>query len=281
MEIVKSKERLLLSLEKLKKFQSKTAFVPTMGNLHDGHIKLIETSKRLAEHTVCSIFVNKKQFGASEDFESYPRTEEADIERLEKAGCSLLYLPRTEADVFGSAGQFQLKLDVPSLTNSLCGLSRPDFFGGVLAVVLKLFLQIKPDFAVFGKKDYQQFLVVSALAKALDIGIEVVGIDIVREASGLALSSRNNYFTGQDRAKASFIYQELSSFKQRTGLTLEQNLAISKQNLINEGIEKIDYLEIRSGRDLTLLSELTPDKKPILFFAGFFRGVRLIDNIEL
>ena len=280
MEIVRSKEGLLQSLEKLKKFQSKVAFVPTMGNLHAGHLKLIETSKRLADHTVCSIFVNKKQFGENEDFTSYPRTEAEDIEKLKSAGTSLLYLPRNEADIFG--GSFNLKLDIPHLTNCLCGLSRQNFFSGVLAVVLKLFLQVKPDFAVFGKKDYQQFLVVSALAEALDIGTQVIGIETIREGSGLAMSSRNNYFNAEDRSYLGFIYQELLHFKERfANLEIEKNLNIAKESLTKQGIEKLDYLEVRSGKNLLPITNPQQDKKPVLFFAGFFKGVRLIDNIEL
>lgn len=281
MEIVRSKEALLQAMEKLRKFQSKVAFVPTMGNLHDGHLKLIEASKRLAEHTVCSIFVNKKQFGENEDFASYPRTELEDIEKLKAVGVSLLYLPRTENELFNH--NFNLKLDIPNLTNCLCGAFRPNFFAGVLAVVLKLFLQIKPDFAVFGKKDYQQFLAVSALAESLDIGISVIGIDTVREGSGLAMSSRNNYFNMEDRNKISFIYKELIEFKARyEALPIPENLEMIRKNLIEFGIEKIDYLEVRNGKDLSLIvSPNENQKKPIIFFAGFFKGVRLIDNIEL
>ncbi len=280
MEIVKTREALFYALEKLKKLQTKIAFVPTMGNLHEGHIKLVEAGKRLGENIVVSIFVNKKQFGENEDFTSYPRTEEEDIEKLKKAGVSLVYIPKSEAEIFGHG--FDLKLDIPHLTNQLCGAFRPNFFTGVLAVVSKLFLQIKPDFAIFGKKDYQQFLVVSKMAESLEIGIEVVGIDTVREQSGLAFSSRNNYFSSEDRLKAGFIHNVLTEIKVKisSGNSLENALNEGKNQLLQNGIEKLDYLEIRSGKDLKILTNYEKHQKPVIFFAGFFKGVRLIDNLE-
>ena len=280
MEVVRTKEALIKILERIKKIQTKVSFIPTMGNLHDGHLKLIEAGKRLAENTVVSIFVNKKQFSANEDFENYPRTEEADLEKLKATGVTVVYIPRNAQEVFGS--HFNLNLDVKNLTNCLCGVSRPDFFSGVLAVVMKLFLDIKPDFAILGKKDYQQFLVLSALAESLEIGTEVVGIETVREESGLAMSSRNNYFSAEERAEISFINKTLIEL--RNALRNDAkfiDIKIFETKLLNYGISKIDYLEIRSGKDLTLLTKLTTEAKPIIFFAGWFKGVRLIDNLEV
>lgn len=281
MKIVKTKDALLKELENLKKFDEKLSFIPTMGNLHEGHLKLVEVGKRLAKYTVVSIFVNKKQFGENEDFEAYPRTEEADIKKLEEAGVNLLYIPKSEGEIFGS--EFSLKLDTPLLTNCLCGVVRPNFFGGVLAVVMKLFLQIKPDFGIFGKKDYQQFLVVSALAASLDIGIEVIGVETRREENGLALSSRNNYFSFEQRQGLGFIYTSLMNAKKKLedGENLEKILAEEVKILEAKGIEKLDYLEVRSAKGLKLLSTFERSAKPILFFAGWINSVRLIDNIEL
>jgi pantoate--beta-alanine ligase len=280
MEVIRTKESLFHALEKLKKLQTKLAFVPTMGNLHDGHLKLVEAGKRLADNVVVSIFVNKKQFGANEDFDSYPRTEMQDIEKLEKAGVALVYAPKNETEIFGN--HFSLTLDVPSLTNVMCGACRPHFFGGVLAVVSKLFLQIKPNFAIFGKKDYQQFLVVSALAESLEIGVEVVGIETAREESGLAFSSRNNYLSSQDRQKASFIFQALLDAKTSliNGEDLNSVLLKTSKTLQENGIEKLDYLEVRSAKNLNLVESFNLKEKPVIFFAGFFKGVRLIDNLE-
>ena len=281
MEVVRTRESLFHALEKLKKLQTKLAFVPTMGNLHNGHLKLVEAGKRLADNVVVSIFVNKKQFGVNEDFDSYPRTEAEDIEKLEKAGVSLVYIPKNEAEIFGH--HFSINLDAPNLTNVMCGASRPNFFGGVLAVVSKLFLQIKPDFAIFGKKDYQQFLVVSALADSLEIGVEVLGIETVRENNGLAFSSRNNYFSVEDREKASFIFKALSNAKISliNGESIKSVLSKTAKQLEDNGIEKLDYLEIRNAKNLNLIENFDPKEKSVIFFAGFFKGVRLIDNLEL
>jgi pantoate--beta-alanine ligase len=190
-------------------------------------------------------------------------------------------LPKNEAEIFGH--HFSLKLDVPHLTPYLCGGLRPNFFGGVLAVVSKLFLQIKPDFAIFGKKDYQQFLAVSALADSLEIGVEVVGIETVREQNGLAFSSRNNYLNAEDREKAGFIFKLLSGAKADliNGETLDDVLSKTAKKLKESGIEKLDYLEVRNAKNLSLIDNFDPKEKSIIFFAGFFKGVRLIDNLEL
>lgn len=280
MEIVRTREELLQSLERARKFGLKVSFIPTMGNLHEGHLKLIEAGKRLAEIIVVSIFVNKKQFGEKEDFENYPRTEEEDLAKLEAAQASIVFIPRSESEVFGS--YFNLNLDVANLTNCLCGISRPHFFGGVLAVVMKFFLLIKPEFAIFGKKDYQQFLIVSALAESLEIGTEVVGIETVRESNGLAMSSRNNYFSLEERDNLKFINQILIDVKENLKTqSFEEALKKAKNELNKAGVEKLDYLEIRNGRDLTSITEYSPEMKPIIFFAGFVKGVRLIDNLEL
>ena len=280
MEIVRTKDELLKSLEKARKFGLKVSFIPTMGNLHDGHLKLIEAGKRLAEIIVVSIFVNKKQFGEKEDFENYPRTEEEDLTKLEASQASIVFIPRSESEIFGS--HFNLNLDVANLTNCLCGISRPHFFGGVLSVVMKFFLLIKPEFAIFGKKDYQQFLIVSALAESLEIGTEVVGIETVREGNGLAMSSRNNYFSLAERSNLEFINKILSDVKENLlTQSLEEALSKAKKELNEAGVEKLDYLEIRSGRGLSLITDYKPEMKPIIFFAGFVKGVRLIDNLEL
>ena len=281
MKIVRTKQELTQIINELKQNGTKIAFVPTMGNLHNGHITLVKKGREYADFVIVSIFVNKKQFGANEDFASYPRTEAEDIAKLKEAHANLVYIPKDEGEIFGE--NFSLTLDVPHLTKCLCGISRPNFFGGVLAVVTKLFLQVKPDFAIFGKKDYQQFLVVSALAKSLDIGIEVVGVDTVREAKGLALSSRNNYFKEEDREKANFIYAILSKVKSEllNGRELKSVLQKASLELLENGIERIDYLEVRNSHSLSLIESFNANEKAILFFAGFFKGVRLIDNIEI
>lgn len=280
MKVIERMDVLLSYLADLKRNGERLAFVPTMGNLHDGHLKLVKQGKLLAERVIVSIFVNRRQFGVNEDFESYPRSLKEDIAGLEKIGADVLYVPQVETEVFGD--NYSLKLDIPSLTHVLCGASRPDFFGGVLAVVSQFFLQIRPDFAIFGKKDYQQFLVVSALAKSLNIGIEVVGVETVREESGLAMSSRNNYLNQDDRKNASFIYKTLLYGKEKAlnGLDIQDIIKEMEAKLLHNGISKIDYLEIRDKENLSLISNLKPGRG-VIFFAGFFKDVRLIDNIEI
>ncbi len=281
MKILTTRKELLEETEKIKSKQETIAFVPTMGNLHEGHISLILEGKKHAKRIITSIFVNKKQFGQSEDFANYPRTELEDIEKLKKAQVDIVYIPNSEKEIFGE--DFCLKLDIPNLTNCLCGVSRPNFFGGVLAVVMQFFIQIKPDFTIVGKKDYQQFLVISALAKSLNLGIDIIGVATKREENGLAMSSRNNYFKPEDKEKAKFIFEILNTAKLEllNGLTISTVLPQIKLELEKNGIEKLDYLEIRRQGDLNLIETFKQEEKSILFFAGFFKGVRLIDNIEL
>lgn len=278
MEVIKTKQSLQKAIDGHKAVGKKIAFIPTMGNLHNGHISLVLQGKKYAEITVVSIFINKKQFGVNEDFESYPRTIEEDIAKLKEAEVDILYLP-TEVEVFSS--EYELSLDIPSLTKVLCGITRPNFFGGVLSVVLKLFLQVRPDFAIFGKKDYQQLKVVTSLANSLDIGIKVIGSEIAREKNGLAMSSRNNYFTKDEKETLGFIYSTLCLIKEQIFKNKDITAAITegKKQLLQHGITKLDYLEIRDRDDLSL--KTTTASNGIIFFAGFYKNVRLIDNVEV
>lgn len=278
MEIATTYDELKHTLKALRATQQKIALIPTMGNLHSGHLHLLSVAQKMCEYTVVSIFVNKKQFGENEDFKSYPRTLEADVSKLKEHGATLAYIPANSNEIYGD--EFALSLDVPHLTNILCGISRPNFFKGVLAVVFKLFLQVLPDAAIFGKKDYQQFKVVSALAASMGNQIEVIGVETIRDLNGLALSSRNNYFSKSEQAKLSFIYNILMEMKLQIKEGAPLSLVISNgcNNLYGNGIEKIDYLEILSQDLLPLLKG--PYQKGVIFFAGFYNKVRLIDNIE-
>lgn len=286
--VVRTKTELEIALQKYKKAQAKIAFVPTMGNLHEGHISLIHVAQRVADVVVVSIFVNPKQFSPNEDLDSYPRTINADLEKLEYAHVNIAYIPKDATEIYGK-NDFTLSLDVPSLTSCLCGISRPHFFSGVLAVISKLFLQIRPDFAIFGKKDYQQYLVIKAFAESLDLGIEIIAADTVRESSGLAKSSRNGYLSSAQAQIASKIHFELTniansinSAQDITQEFLQNLLKCAKENLLKSGFKSIDYLEIRNAKNLRIPQATDIKNAPHrIFFAGNLESVRLIDNIEV
>ena len=184
------------------------AFVPTMGNLHAGHLKLVHEAGKRADKIVVSIFVNPTQFGVGEDFETYPRTEREDMEKLIDVGADLLYLPSV-ADVY--APDALTFVTVTGLSDRYCGASRPGHFSGVATIVCKLLNRVQPDIALFGQKDFQQLAIIRTMVRDLDLPVEIIGIETVREADGLAMSSRNGYLTIQERAIAPMLYQSLCS----------------------------------------------------------------------
>lgn len=251
-------------------------FVPTMGNLHAGHIALVKEAKKYSDVVVVSIFVNPTQFGAGEDFDKYPRTLEADSQMLAEAGCDIIFTPSVQ-QMYGEQPQ-QTTVQVDALANDLCGKSRPGHFTGVATVVSKLFNIVQPNVAFFGEKDWQQLAVIRHLTRDLCFGIDIVGVPIVRAADGLALSSRNGYLSEQDREVAPVIYQTLKA--------IEAELLAGKRDfvaLIEEGkrqLDKhgfvVDYLEIRQP-------DLSPVKVSstefIILVAAKLGATRLIDNL--
>lgn len=252
-------------------------FVPTMGALHAGHLSLVEAAKATCDLVVVSIFVNPKQFSAGEDLDSYPRTLQADSEKLSAAGVQLLYAPT--AQVMYPQG-FQTEIQVSEVSKGLCGASRPNFFGGIATVVTKLFLQVMPDIAFFGEKDYQQLKLITRLVQDLDIPTRIEGVPIMREADGLAMSSRNVYLNDADRKTATLLYatlQEVAAKLQSGGAFAEaQHEAIAK--LEAEGFE-MDYLELRDVESLAPVSDAS--KPARLLIAANLHGTRLIDNIAV
>ena len=194
--------------------EANIAFVPTMGNLHAGHIQLVEVAKRHAKCVVVSIFVNPLQFGPTEDLASYPRTLEADCEKLRTAGASIVFTPSvkemypqmTESESDGINLNQTMTITPPPIASELCGASRPGHFSGVATVVMKLFNIVQPDVAVFGQKDFQQLFIIKQLVKQFNLPINIISVDTVREESGLALSSRNSYLTDVQRTSASQLY---------------------------------------------------------------------------
>lgn len=255
------------------------AFVPTMGNLHEGHISLIREAKKRAHHVIVSIFVNPMQFGENEDLDAYPKTLNEDKQALENIGVELLFIPTT-AVMYPNGCDVQTFIEVPEISNMLCGKSRPSHFRGVATVVCKLFNIVQPDIALFGKKDFQQLLVIKAMVADLSLPIEIIGVDTVRESSGLALSSRNNYLTVQEKAIAPKLKQALDTLATDILLDVKVDDAIVKaKKYLNQAGFDVDYIEVRSV--LTLRRPHDEDKSLVILAAAKLGRTRLIDNVEL
>lgn len=263
--------------------QPKVAFVPTMGNLHAGHISLVNIARQHAECVVVSIFVNPLQFGANEDFGKYPRTLATDCEKLQAAGADIIFAPAVEEiypDFDGKSLNQTMMVTPPPLAETLCGASRPGHFAGVATVVMKLFNIVQPDVAVFGKKDYQQLLVIQELVHQFNLPIEIVAAETTRETDGLAMSSRNGYLSAAERTQAIQLYHALqhaaksiqAGSRDFTGLQADAEKALAAQGW------QVDYVAVRSAR--TLAPALTADQHLIVLGAARLGSTRLIDNIE-
>ncbi len=254
------------------------ALVPTMGNLHDGHLALVAAARDRAEVVVATIFVNPMQFGPNEDLDAYPRTLADDQQKLEASGCDLLFTPTT-ATVYPRQLEAQTRVSVPGVSEGLCGGNRPGHFDGVATVVTMLFNLVQPDLAFFGQKDYQQLAVIRRLVEDLHFPIEIVGIPIVRAEDGLALSSRNGYLDDDQRARAPALYRTLRELADRleAGAGRDDILAQGLARLAESGLDP-DYLELRAT-DLGPVSETTD--RAVLLAAVRLGSTRLIDNIPL
>ncbi len=253
-------------------------FVPTMGNLHNGHAALVEKAGQRADFVVTSIFVNPLQFGANEDLASYPRTLEADQERLLNAGCNLLFAPTVE-EMYPHGMIGQTLVSVPGVSDGLCGASRPGHFAGVATVVCKLFNMVQPDLAVFGQKDFQQLAVIRTLVHDLNMPIQIIGEPTVRAEDGLALSSRNGYLDAQQRHSAPLIYRTLRSLAsaiQAGEHDFLQLQAQAKATFAAAGL-RADYVEIRNANDLQPARR--EDRQLVILAAAFVGNTRLIDNL--
>ena len=258
----------------------RVALVPTMGNLHDGHMKLVEQAMREADRVMVSIFVNPLQFGPGEDLEAYPRTLSQDSDRLKSFGVHALYHPTTQ-EMYPDQQGLEVVIDVPSIARDLCGVWRPGHFSGVATVVAKLFNQIMPDVAVFGEKDYQQLLLIRKLVRELDYPIEIFSVPTHRESDGLAMSSRNGYLDDSKRKQAALIYASLTLAAEalRSG---QKNFAVIETVQVS-ALEargfSVDYFSIRRAADLAIP---TPQEKElVILVAARIAGVRLIDNIRV
>ena len=255
------------------------ALVPTMGNLHEGHLQLIRQARDRYDFIVCSIFVNPLQFSENEDLSAYPRTLEADHESLRSENCDCLFLPCVK-EIYGDGLELQTSINVPGLTENFCGTSRPGHFEGVATVVTKLFNIAQPDAAFFGLKDYQQFLVIQKLTHDLALDIAIHGIETHREESGLAMSSRNNYLSEQHKEQAANLYRCLRSCAEKIqqGNTQFQQLEKAAKIELKQASLEPDYFQICDAN--TLQPPSTDTRQLAILGAVFVGKSRLIDNIR-
>lgn len=258
--------------------QTRTAFVPTMGNLHAGHVSLVELAKRHGAPVVASIFVNPLQFGAGEDFERYPRTLDADCGKLDAAGCDLVFAP--DVGEMYPAPQTYTVQPPDALANDLCGAHRPGHFAGVATVVLKLFNLVQPHVAVFGKKDFQQLHVIRDLVAQFNLPIGIVAGDTLREPDGLAMSSRNGYLSAAERLQAPQLYRALAGVKAaiEAGERDFEALAATAARRLKMAGWRVDYVAVR---DAATLAAPTAGRRLVVLGAAWLGATRLIDNLEI
>lgn len=282
MILVQSPSELRQHLAVWRSQDASLALVPTMGNLHQGHLRLVQEARAAANRVVVSIFVNPLQFGTGEDFERYPRTLETDCALLAEAGVDLVFAP-AEADLYPGGREGLIQLQVPGLGDDLCGRSRPGHFNGVATVVAKLFNLSQPDLAFFGRKDYQQLLVIQQLVADLNVPVQIRPVDTVREADGLAMSSRNQYLNASERQQAPLLHQTL----QGLALALAQGgqaaeLLPQALRTLEAGGFRPDYLELRRAADLALVQDgdFAMNEPLILLAAAWLGATRLLDNLE-
>ncbi|TDJ28053.1 MAG: pantoate--beta-alanine ligase [Gammaproteobacteria bacterium] len=256
------------------------AFIPTMGNLHQGHISLIEKGQSLCDHTICSIFVNPMQFGPNEDFNHYPRTLERDIDQLEAIGCDLVYLPAA-SELYPDGLEKITQVQVTDLTGVFEGAHRPGHFTGVATIVLKLLNIVRPDVSIFGKKDFQQYRVISKMVEDLNLEVDIIGAETTREPNGLATSSRNQYLSADQKELASLIYRTLRESAasitagENTFSKLEQR-AIER---LNQAGFETDYFCVCNVETLEPASP--EDRSLVILVTARLGETRLLDNIEI
>jgi len=279
MVITRTREELYKTLEEFSKQPGKLALIPTMGNLHDGHLSLIRLAKLKASKTITTIFVNPLQFGKNEDFKKYPRTENLDIEKLKKENCDILFIPSNSEEVFSKYEEVK-NLDSGILGSQLCGKIRPGHFDGVLTVVNRLFELIDPDVAVFGAKDYQQQILIKKMAETLHPKINLIKAPIVRSKNGVALSSRNNYLSEKEFNIAANLFKCLKNSVNSYMKKEELNEIIYNANsfLLSKNLMP-DYFELRDSQ-LNIISKNNFEGNKVFLGSVTINNTRLIDNIE-
>ncbi len=273
MHVIYTQKELVETLKKL----TNIAFVPTMGNLHDGHLKLIEEALKKTKYVVVSIFINPLQFNSKDDFKNYPRTLDEDLLMLQKLDVPFVFVPSKE-DIIDSSQTIEIHLS--DIANDLCGRFRPGHFNGVATIVCKLFNLIQPELAFFGRKDFQQLFLIKELVKQLNYPIHIIAIDTVRDKDGLAKSSRNNLLSKEDRKKAPQLFELMSAMKEKV---MQKKLSFKEieadaERLLNASGWIVDYLAIRSAQSLK--PPVHNEKQMVILGAATLGSVRLIDNIE-
>lgn len=278
MEIIRNRQSLFESICRLRSLGKTIALVPTMGALHTGHISLVKIAREHATALISSVFINPTQFSVGEDFSRYPRTEKEDLEKLEEQAVDIAYLPSV-SEMYPEG--FSTSISVGKIAKELCGAFRPGHFDGVATVVTKLLMQTLPDCAVFGEKDYQQLYIIRRLARDLDIPVKIIGAPTIREADGLALSSRNQYLSESERRVAPVLYQTLIDVKTQlnAGHEVKSLIVQAKHRLNTAGFTEVDYIELR---DMETLEPVIHLAKPARLLAAATLGTtRLIDNIAI
>ena len=277
MQVIDNTKAMAQQVREWQQAGERIAFVPTMGNLHDGHMALVKAARERGKRCVVSIFVNPKQFGPNEDFATYPRSFEADIDRLRAASVDCVFAPGVD-DIYPDGEQACTRVYVPGLSDLLEGEYRPGFFSGVATVVNKLFHIVQPDVAIFGEKDFQQCLVIRRMVRDLAMGIEIISLPTVREQDGLALSSRNAYLDPEQRKLAAHLNQCLKQLVSTARLASDISFAVihASQELESQGFV-VDYVVVRRQRDLQTPAD--GDTELVVLAAVHLGDTRLIDNI--
>ncbi|HFI8781182.1 TPA: pantoate--beta-alanine ligase [Escherichia coli] len=277
MLIIETLPLLRQQIRRLRMEGKRVALVPTMGNLHDGHMKLVDEAKARADVVVVSIFVNPMQFDRSEDLARYPRTLQEDCEKLNKRKVDLVFAPSVK-EIYPNGTETHTYVDVPGLSTMLEGASRPGHFRGVSTIVSKLFNLVQPDIACFGEKDFQQLALIRKMVADMGFDIEIVGVPIMRAKDGLALSSRNGYLTAEQRKIAPGLYKVLSSIADKLQVgerDLDEIITIAGQELNEKGF-RADDIQIRDADTLLEVSETS--KRAVILVAAWLGDARLIDN---
>jgi pantoate--beta-alanine ligase len=280
MIIVESVADLRAAVAECRGRRERIGFVPTMGSLHAGHVRLVQEARRHAGAVVASIYVNPLQFGENEDFEGYPRTPDQDRALLEAQGVRVLFRP-TEQEIYPRGADAQTAVDVPHLSDILCGRFRPGHFRGVTTVVNRLFNLIQPDVAVFGKKDYQQWVIIKTMVADLGMPLDIVGVDTVREPDGLAMSSRNVYLSPSEREIAPKLYESLRTTAERIqkSARIEMKIEASITAELKAVGFRPDYVAVR--RRVDLAEPVESDGQLVILAAAWLGRARLIDSVEM
>ncbi|MCD4787461.1 MAG: pantoate--beta-alanine ligase [Desulfobacterales bacterium] len=279
MEVITTVKKMQEYSDRMRRLDKTIALVPTMGYLHEGHLSLIREGRKIGDCLVASIFVNPVQFAPGEDFENYPRDLQRDLELARKNGADVVFTP-DDKELYSNG--FQTYVNLKELPNHLCGISRPIFFSGVATVVTKLFNIVKPHFAIFGQKDYQQLVIIRQMVCDLNIDIEIIGAETVREHDGLAMSSRNVYLTSEQRNSALCLYKSLQKAQAllSSGINDSKKIIDSASEIIKSGTNtEIDYIAICDPKTLIDIKKI--DGQALMALAVKVGKTRLIDNMIL